>query len=215
MQHNATAIARPLQPPPPPPSLLSSIQSARRHERHETSLSATTIFFSSVGKKRKPAGRVVVANLVGAWEKKHVGIAYTNGLHECARARQNIEYELLLLQRRPFPVFVMLEHVRSADGWGKQLSGENARMTLVYCVWTFLCCWGKRKSLCSTKLKTKPFININKLYQLVLISSTNYLKLKNPYFSFWIIVYFIFYFLFSRLLLFWHSMWLLLENHSN
>lgn len=54
------------------------------------------LLLSKKKKKGKPAGRVVVANLVGAWEKKHVGIAYTNGLHECARARQNIEYELLL-----------------------------------------------------------------------------------------------------------------------
>lgn len=97
MQHNGRVT-----PPSSPSSLMSSLLYPKHMLTPATFFSAMTIFFFLLlEKKRKPAGRVVVANLVGAWEKKHVGIAYTNGLHECAGARQNIEYELLL-QSRPF-----------------------------------------------------------------------------------------------------------------
>lgn len=82
---------------PPPPRLLSPIQSTHTDMRF---FSNDNFFFFFVNwTKRKPAGCVVVAKLVGAWENE--GIAYRNGLHECAGTRQNIESEPLW-QRRPF-----------------------------------------------------------------------------------------------------------------
>lgn len=155
--------------PPPPPCLLSSIQSTRRHERHETFLSATTIFFSSVGKKKKACRPCCCGQPCGCMRKETCGYRLHKWPAWMCESQTKYRIWAAAVAEKAFPAFVMFEHVHSADGWEKHptlvLSGENALMTLVYSICIFLCCWGKRKKLCSTNVKAKSFMNINKLYQ--------------------------------------------------
>lgn len=58
------------------------------------------IFFSQLGRKGSLQA-VLLWPTLWVHEKRNVGIAFTNGLHECTRARQNIESEPLW-QSRPF-----------------------------------------------------------------------------------------------------------------
>lgn len=91
--------------PPPPPRLLSPIRSTRRHEIL-LFFSAMTIFFFFNWTKRKPAGCVIVANLVGAREKKcgyrlHKWPAWT--------CRSQTKYRIwATVAAQAFPVFVTM-----------------------------------------------------------------------------------------------------------
>ena len=62
--------------------------------RHEILFFSPDNYFFSIGKKESLQA-VLLWPTLWVHVKRNVGIAYTNGLHECARARQNIESEPL------------------------------------------------------------------------------------------------------------------------
>lgn len=86
--------------------------------------------WGDVRNRRKPAGRFAVCSLVGAWGKKHMGIVYTNGLHKCATARQNMESEPL--RERKTVLFGMFEHVHSADETASMSSWQIEQLQVNY-----------------------------------------------------------------------------------
>lgn len=112
-------VSSPRAPSPPrPPHFLSRTQSTHRHEiLFFFFFSHDNIFFLLLEKKkRKPAGRVVVANLVGAWEKKR---GYR--LHKWAACmyKNQTKYRIwAVVAEQALPVFVLFECGYSDVGWG-------------------------------------------------------------------------------------------------
>lgn len=163
MQHNPRTVCKPPWAPPHRHHLLPHIH----YPTHTQTVDETSVFghediLQLGGKKGKAAGCVVVANLVGAWEKKHVGIAYTSGPAPMCQSQTKYRIRAAVAEQA-LPVFGTSDRCAFTGDATKTHGRLASHGTVCVCVSTVWCCWTVFVRCCSGEQRRRiNLANLNR-----------------------------------------------------